>query len=223
MFERSALYKVFKGIPLLTVSFGLATAAVQGQTWNLPAGGSWNTAANWNPAGVPNGIGASATLNGAASGSNPAQTGNRSVTMDAAITVGSIVFNNDLSTFTDSLTTGTGGSLIFDAVGSGPATMTTMGTGTGNNTISAPITLTDSLLANVNNTSASSAAGSLNLTATIGGAGGFTKNGDGLATFGTGAKTYTGATILNGGRTRISNVAQPSATSSFTVNSGGQV
>ena len=50
------------------------------------------------------------------------------------------------------------------------------------------------------------------LTATIGGTGGFTKNGDGLATFGTGTKTYAGPTVLNGGRMRISNAAMPSNT-----------
>jgi autotransporter-associated beta strand protein len=98
-----------------------------------------------------------------------------------------------------------------------------MGAGTGNNTISVAMTFNDSVVAAVNNTSASSAAGSLNLTGTIGGAGGFTKNGDGLATFGTGAKTYTGATVLNGGRMRMSLAAAPTATSSLTINSGGQL
>ena len=170
------------------------------ETWTIAGGSSWGTAANWNSTSVPNAIGASATFNGAATGSNAAQTANRTITLDGARTVGAIVFNTDLSTFTNQLATGTGGSLIFDALGAGPATITTMGAGTGNNTISGPMTLTDSLTAIVNNTTASSPAGSLNLTGTIGGPGGFTKQGDGLATFGTGAKTYTGATLLSGGR-----------------------
>jgi autotransporter-associated beta strand protein len=85
------------------------------------------------------------------------------------------------------------------------------------------MTLTDSLLATVNNVTATSAAGALNLTATIAGPGGFTKAGDGLATFGTGAKTYGGATILSGGRMRISLAAAPTATSSFTINAGAQL
>src|SRR5690242_10282998 len=111
---------------------------------------SWNTAANWNPSGVPNSVGASATFNGAATANNPAQTGNRTASLDAAQTVGSIVFNTDLSTFTNTVSTGTSGSLTFDEVGSGPATITTMGSGSGNNTISAAMTLTDSVVANVN-------------------------------------------------------------------------
>src|SRR5689334_16238698 len=106
--------------------------------WQVATGSSsWNTAANWIPSGVPNSVGANATFNGAATGSNPAQTGNRTATLDAAQTVGSIVFNTDLSTFTNTVSTGTSGSLTFDEVGAGPATITTMGSGTGNNTISA--------------------------------------------------------------------------------------
>ena len=165
------------------------------------------------------------TINNAASGSNSAQTANHSITLDAAQTVGSITFNNDAANaFTNSLTTGSGGSLTFDATGTGPAAIDVpVAIGTGNNTISAAMTLNDTLVASVNNVTASSAAGALNLTATIGGVGGFTKRGDGLATFGTGNKTYQGATILEGGRMRISAAAQPSATSSFTINAGAQL
>lgn len=79
------------------------------------------------------------------------------------------------------------------------------------------------MVATVNQQNTASTALSLNLTGAISGAGGFTKLGDGGATFGTGAKTYTGATILGGGRLRSSTTAQPSATSSFTINSGGQL
>ena len=195
-------------------------------TWNLPAGGTWDSTASWNPTAIPNGVGASATFNNAASAVNPAQTGNRTVTADNGQTVGSITFsNNAANTFTMSITTGAGGStLTFDEIDAGPATITVPAVvGTGNNTISVPITLTDSLVATVNNITASSAAGALNLTATITGAGGFTKLGDGLCTFGTGTKTYTGPTVLGGGRMRISVAAQPSATSSFTINAGAQL
>src|SRR5439155_9007852 len=95
--------------------------------------------------------------------------------------------------------------------------------GTGNNSFAEPLVLNDSVNGIVNQTTSSSAAGSLNLTATMSGTGGFTKSGDGLATFGTGAKTYTGATVVNGGRMRISSAAAPTATSSLTVNTGGQL
>lgn len=192
-----------------------------------PATGTvtWNATSSWSPASIPNGVGASAVFNGAATANNLAQTANRTASLDAAITVGSITFNTDLSTFTNSVTTGSGGPLTFDATGTGPATINVPAApnGTGSSTISVAMTLTDSVVATVDNTTASSAAGALNLTGTMSGPGGFTKNGDGLATFGTGARTYTGATVLNGGRTRISTAAMPANTSSFTVNAGGQL
>lgn len=211
---------VAAGILLMLVSPVVRAQSVYQSTTGTS---SWNTATNWNPAAVPSGTGVSVTFNGAATASNPVQTANRTVNLDGARTVGSILFNTDLSTFTNSIVTGSGGPLTFDETGAGPATITTTGAGTGNNTISVAMVLTDSLVASVNNTTATSAAGSLNLTAAISGPGGFTKQGDGLATFGTGAKIYTGATVLSGGRTRISQAAQPSATSSFTVNAGAQL
>lgn len=208
---------------LLIGHFPLAKAG----TFNLPAGGSWNApATNWNPAVVPNAIGDNATFNNAVSGSNPAQTGNRTVNLDGSKTVGSIDFNNDaVNAFSNTIATGSGGPLVFDETGAGPATIdvNSIAGATGNNTISVAMTLTDTVVANVNNVTATSAAGALNLTGTVAGPGGVTKNGDGLMTFGTGAKTYTGATVLNGGRTRMSVAAHPSATSGMTINSGAQL
>ena len=197
------------------------------QTWNLPLGGSWNDPASWNPASVPNSIGANATFNSAASALNPAQTGARTATLNGIQTVGSINFNNDAANnFTNTISQGVAGNLLnLDELGAGPATITVSSIvgATGNNTISAPMTLTDSLRAIVNNITASSAAGALNLTGAITGLGGFTKEGDGLSTFGTSAKTYTGATVLNGGRMRMSVIGHPTATSDFTINAGAQL
>jgi fibronectin-binding autotransporter adhesin len=207
---------------IATVFFNIE-AANAASIWNIPAGGSWNTAANWNPGVVPNAVGDNATFNNAASGSNPAQTGNRTVTLDGAKTIGSLALNADAANaFTNTISTGTGGPLTFDEAGSGPATIVTNGPGTGNHTISVAMVLSDNLVATVNQQNTASAALSLNLTAVISGAGGFTKAGDGGATFGTGAKTYTGATNINGGRLRASIGASPTATSSLTIN-GGQL
>lgn len=205
-------------------NLNVTTSTSGSVVWNLAAGGTWDSITSWNPNSIPNGTGAKATFNNAATGFNPAQTGNRPVTADGPQVVGGITFNNDAANaFTMSITTGTGGTLGFDEVDAGPATITVPAVvGTGNNSISVPITLTDSLVATVSNVTASSTAGALNLTATITGPGGFTKLGPGLSTFGTGAKTYAGPTVLGGGRMRISVAAQPSATSSFTIN-GGQL
>lgn len=203
------------------VGMTLVTTPARASVYTLAADGTWNATTSWNDSTIPNAVGANATFNGNATASNPAQTANRTITLDGAKTVGSILFNDDLSTFTNSITTGTGGPLTF-ANGGSPATITTQGAGTGNNTISVAMVLTDSLNAVVNQTATTSATGSLNLTAAISGAGGFTKTGDGLATFGTGTKTYTGPTTISAGRLRTSLTAAPTATSSLTVN-GGQL
>jgi autotransporter-associated beta strand protein len=207
------------------LAFGALPARAQVQVWTLPAAGSWNLDANWNPGPHPNAIDATAVFNNAATGQNPAQTGNRAVTLDAAQIVGTINFNNDAAnTFTNSITTGAAGSTLTFEVSTGSATINVpAAVGTGNNQIAGPIILNSNLVANVDQVTATSAAGALNLTATISGTGSFTKNGDGLATFGTGAKTYTGPTVLNGGRMRMSRLAEPTATSSVTVNAGAQL
>jgi autotransporter-associated beta strand protein len=226
------LKKSVKGMSLIVSASALALCSARPAAAAVYQGitgtGSWNTAANWNPATVPNATGANATFNNDATANNPAQTGNRTITTDGAQTVGSIVFNNNTTvgnTFTNSITTGTGGPLTFDEAGAGPATISVPAVtlGTGNNTISVAMVLTDNVVAQVDNTTATNAAGALNLTAAISGPGGFTKNGDGLMTFGTGAKTYTGPTVINGGRTRMSIAAHPTGNSSFTINTGGQV
>ncbi len=212
-------------VAITLISIGGPAARGAPIVWNLAAGGTWNAGASWNPATIPTAIGDNATFNNAASGSNPAQSGNRTVTLDGTKTVGSVIFNNDAANaFTNSVTTGTGGPLVFDETGAGPATINLpAAVGTGNNTISVAMRLDDNLVATVDQITATSGTGALNLTAAISGVGGFTKSGDGLATFGTGAKTYTGATVISGGRLRSSLLAAPTTTSSFTISAGGQL
>ncbi|MGI8965973.1 MAG: autotransporter-associated beta strand repeat-containing protein [Limisphaerales bacterium] len=185
------------------------------------AGGtlSYTNPINFAEGTVPNAVGASVIFNSPLAN----QSASLSNSSPNGITVGSITFNNTTATTIGIFNGVAGGPLIFDQIGTGPATITTTGTGSGNNTISATMVFTDSVVANVNNTNATSTSGSLNLTGAISGPGGFTKAGDGTATFGSGLKTYTGPTVINGGRLRISNLAQPSATSSFTINNGGQL
>ncbi|HEX8912415.1 MAG TPA: autotransporter-associated beta strand repeat-containing protein [Humisphaera sp.] len=202
------------------VTWGGTPALAASGTW-VPDAGSWAVPANWSSGTVPNGVGEVATFPAVPSAT-------RTVTVDSGssgFTVGGVVFNNDVTTsaINTAVNTGTSGSKLILNNGGAGVTITAAGTGLGNNTIAAPMTLSDAVLANVTATAASSAAGALNLTSTMTGTGGFTKAGDGLATFGTGAKTYTGPTVINGGRMRISLAAQPSATSSFTINAGGQL
>ncbi|MHA3770629.1 autotransporter-associated beta strand repeat-containing protein [Verrucomicrobiota bacterium sgz303538] len=191
------------------------------ETWVPGTGGSWNTAANWSPASIPNGVGAVAIFD--------SPTAKRDVTLDAAITVGSILINND-STFTSSNSIASGtttppGSLTFDEVGAGPAAITVTGSGTNAYLIPAPMTLTDSLVVTVNNIAGNGTSGALTLSGTMSGPGGFTKQGAGTLTISTANKTYTGPTLfdINTGRTRYSASGSITQSSSVTVMPGAQL
>ena len=181
------------------------------------AGGSWAAPANWDTASVPNAIGAAVFFT--------SPTAARTVTNDsgaAGFTVGSLSFDITAN-LSNSLTTGTAGSNLKLNNGGAGVTITTSGGGTANNSISVALVFNDSVTAIVNQTSATSGAGSLNITSAITGSGGFTKLGDGLATFGTGTKTFTGPMVISGGRMRSSLLAAPTGTSGLTINAGGQL
>lgn len=203
------------------VAVGLGTVPVRAANTAtfVPGSGSWATSTNWDTSVVPNAAGDAAIFPNSL-------TASRTVTVDSGapgFTVGSISFDLLGSTaFSNTINTGTAGSILKLDNGAAGATITASGAGTGNNTISVPLVLNGVVTAAVSATAASSAAGSLNLTATTTGTGGFTKVGDGMATFGSGAKTYTGPTALTGGRLRMSLAAAATATSSFTIN-GGQL
>lgn len=192
---------------------------------------SYIDGANWssNPQ-YPSGEGASAIFNGTVDGStNPA----RSIAMNSAVVLGSLTINLDTSNETTPSTlnrdtrfiAGTGGSLTFNASDSGPATLDVGGSGNTRFSLEGGggVTLTDDLVATVSNMTYTGTTGALNITTAVNGPGGLTKDGPGTMTLGTSAKTYTGATVLNNGRTRLSTAASPTASSSFTINSGGQL
>ena len=205
------------------VSFFAATAMVASgagvaiaNVWNLDAGGSWATGANWNPASVPNAIGATAEFDSSTAA-------NRSVTVDSGLagyTVGNITFNNAVGqSQVTTISTGTSGSKLILNNGGAGASINTNGTGTGKLTFNAaPLVLNENLVANVNQNTATSSTGSLEIISGISGTGGLTKEGVGRMTFSTNAKTYTGPTVLNNGPLRMSAAGSPTMTSSFTIN-----
>lgn len=196
-----------------------AAAFARAQSWNSPAGGTWNDAGNWTPNTIPNSVGAAVDVSVTPPGGS-----DNDITLDGDFTAGSIVFTINAPANDDhGLSNGTSTiGLTLDNGGAG-ATITTQGTGTANLDLDATLVLADDVTANVNHTTNSSAAGSLNLTGVISGSGSFTKNGDGVMTWGTNPKDHTGATILNGGRTRMSTTGAPTANSSFTINAGAQL
>jgi fibronectin-binding autotransporter adhesin len=204
-------------VAVLSWEGGIANAAgiVANGTYQSASGTTtWNTGTNWDLGGTdwPSGEGAGATFNDA--------TAARTVNMGEAITVGSISLSENTA-FDNTFGAG-GGSLTFDATGTGPATLSINGTAAARLTLSAPVTLNDDLNVTVQ-TAYTGTTGALNFTGTIGGTGGFNKSGTSKMTFGTGAKTYSGPTTFNAGWLRVSKAAAPSATSSFTVKSGATV
>jgi hypothetical protein len=123
-----------------------AVPSAHASTWELTTGGSWATATNWNPDGVPNSSSAGAIFTGINSA-------NRTITVDSGatgFTVGSISFDTTgAGTFTNAINTGTTGSkLLMSNLGFG-ATITTSGTGTGNNSFSVAMVLNEDVQANV--------------------------------------------------------------------------
>jgi autotransporter-associated beta strand protein len=177
--------------------------------------GTWETGSNWttNPD-YPSGDAAAVTFaNGA--------TATRTITINTAVTVPSITFNNGASNSTNTLPAGTG-SITFDVPGTGTASLTANGTGTANNTFNVAIVLNDDLVVSSNQTGAASAG--ISLTGNVSGTGGITKNGPNMLTLNGTQKTYTGATTFNAGRIRLSTTANTiENSSSVRVNSGAQI
>lgn len=115
--------------------------------WNVAGGGNWNTAANWSTGTVPNGPTAQALLSG------PAGSGTRVITLDSAVTVQRLIFNNATASYnvsgTNALTVNASPLLpAFEVVA-------------GNHTISAPTTLLNTFRIEV------AAGSSLALTGTV--------------------------------------------------------
>ncbi|MGB7159021.1 MAG: autotransporter-associated beta strand repeat-containing protein [Tepidisphaeraceae bacterium] len=200
---------------------GAGTTA-QASTWTPAGGGSWATGANWDtdPT-IPNAIGATADF--------PTPTATRTVTIDSGaggFLVGAVTFTQDSSntTIDNTFNIGASGSVLnLDASGSGPATITQNGTGLRKTAFGSRTAFIDDVVANVNQLQSTSSTGPLEWTGiVVTSPGGFTKAGDGLMTWSSNTKAYTGATLVSAGRLRLVNTGRPTATSSFTIN-GGQL
>ncbi len=198
---------------LLSLGFALFAQTSTAQTFIPTAGAqSWNVNLNWTGGVFPNAIGASAAF--------PTPTAAETVSLLQAITVGSITLTNNTA-FVFTLTNGAGGSLILDQTGVANALITINGTGTAVNVLSTSNTLTDTLDLIINNTAVTSVTGALQVTGSMGGAGGFIKDGAGTVSFATAAKAYTGSTTINTGVLRTSVVGEMTGTSGVAVSSGG--
>ncbi|MCX5653970.1 MAG: autotransporter-associated beta strand repeat-containing protein, partial [Planctomycetota bacterium] len=187
-----------------------APALALNSTW-VGGNGNWSDSLQWNN-GVPDGVGDIARLNDSIGAPG-------TVTIDGGVsrTVGQL----DLVSLTSSGYTLTGTGLNLDIpIPGGSALVRALGNGV-THTISAPISLLDSVLFDV------SSAATLQISGNIDSASsgtGITKTGVGLLIL-TGANTYTGGTTINGGILRVNADANlgtrpPPPTTNITLGGG---
>ncbi len=188
----------------------------------LPGGSAdWTTDANWasNPEPYPNGAGHAATIG------PPSPDADRNVNLYAPVTVGQITFPQDASAMRNRVRDrNTGNTLKFDN-GAEPARIEVGGTGTGyvEFEVVAGVTLATPLCLDVTNTAGHAEYGALRLRESWSGPGGLVKQGLGVASLTGGGKLYQGETVIEEGVLQVTGNAAPSATSSVSVQDGGQL
>ncbi|WP_050026662.1 autotransporter-associated beta strand repeat-containing protein [Verrucomicrobium sp. BvORR034] len=205
----------------LLVCFGTWSAKSIGgdTTWNQVAAGvyDWNMDGNWVPAPFPNSPGSIARLTTA--------TGSQTVELEQSITLGKLVLGTaGFSTVAPAYTLeqGAAGTLAFDHFGVG-GTATLEKSGFNTDFINVPVTLVDSLLANING-------GAVKISGPVSGTFGsgvtaITKVGNGNLIL-SGSNTYTGTSLVNGGLLTITHanaLGAGGAGNGTVVISGGQL
>ena len=222
--EIAAMTKSAARLALPALLFVVVSQIAQGQastpaTWIGPeAGGLWESDGNWDTGVHPNAPESEAILN------SPNET--RTMTLPvSARTIGALTLNNN-STLDTTFSSGT---FRWNAVDAGPVRITVQGVGTAQATISSSMIFTDDVVFDIQNRVGHAAAGALTVNGNIispSSVGGLIKQGPGTVTFavtGGSLKAYSGPTIIKEGRFRHSTGGIPSATSSVTVESGGQL
>jgi len=176
--------RCFKQVVFFVYAVFLLTASLSplhavSECWVEKNGGNWMTASNWTNCTIPNGVGDTATF-GVVGG------GSQTVTLNCTVTVGTMSFSwncNRLYTLAGS------GTLIFDACGCGPATLTF--SNTSHDITVANIVLNDDLTITRNGSSSC-------IDSVISGTGGITKTGSGFVRL-NGDNTYTGDNVIQSG------------------------
>jgi hypothetical protein len=155
-------------LPMLTAICLSATPTLHAQTWAVAGPGNtatWDTDTNWSPtSGFPNAVGASALL------SNDLAAGNTDIPLNIDVTLGNLTMGD--STGNNgffNLISGTAGTLTLDA-SSGNATLQKTTAATTTDTVAVPVSLTDTLAADVRT-------GRINLTGLVSGAGSLIRSG----------------------------------------------
>lgn len=179
---------------------------------------NWNVNANWTNPPFPNGAGERARIMAPASG-------DRNVDLVNPITVGELTFEQGTTSFRNRVRDEVGdNSLRFEAA-QGSAMLRVNGTGTGwaEFELASECILTSPLTVEVNNIAGNEEFGALRMRTIWSGSGGITKTGPGIASFTGDGKLYSGPTVISQGVLQITQPASMSASSSVTVQPGGQL
>jgi autotransporter-associated beta strand protein len=173
----------------------LSNSAINVNGTTIPL--SWSQQLNW-IGDIPNTAGAEANF-------WRTLTANRTITLDGSKTIGKLTFD---SPFSYTISTGTGGSLIFNNSSSAANLSSTQGS----HTIGTPVQLTSSLNASVTT-------GTLTISGGVSGAGSFTKSGSGTLSL-TGTNSYSGNTTVQLGKLSLTNLGLADAADVFLSNGG---
>ncbi|MDF3057621.1 MAG: putative outer rane autotransporter [Rariglobus sp.] len=188
---------------LAAMTSALPSAHATDGVWLLNNNGLWSASANWTGSFIADGTGSIADF------SQLNLTASRTVTIDTTPrTVGTLLFGDSTAapSFSNyTIAASGGGTLTFN--NSGSAAIITQGANSGANTISAPVSLADSL--NINNNSASS----LTVSGTVSASTAGTKT---ITNAGSGAGGVTVSGIISNGTGSVA-VVQNSATSTLTL------
>lgn len=198
----------------------LSSLATTG-TWNLNAAGTWANTSGWVGGVVPNGVGDVANITADISAA-------RTITINTAITLGTLNLGDSTTGFFAYTlnNVNTTGSLTFDQTGVADAVINVPNVGGGvSNSIASGFILNDNLNITTDYVSATVTQMNIGGTVTDGvGSHSITKNGQGIIAMSNASNSYSGGTVVNGGRLSLTGGGVYALGSgSATVNSGGQI
>ena len=193
--------------------------AAEGVAVFLPGGdGSWTQSFNWSTQIYPNSLGAKAAL-------PPPAGGDRNVELFAPVTIGSLSFDLGNSPSRNRLRDRNSGNLLRWDNGADPASLRVSGTGSGYAEIQvdAGTFLASDLEVRVDSVVGNPEYGALRLREGWSGPGGLRKLGDGILSLTGPGKSYTGATVVERGVLRVTELSAPANSSGVSVLPGGQL
>ena len=177
-----------------------AVFAATAPTWNGSGGSNWSSGSNWIGGMAPNGVDAQAVVG---SGGSP-------IILDAAQTIGHLVFDNATTSYTIS------GSNALTMQVNNQTVAATVTTANGAHTLAVPLVLASNLRVSTEGTS------DLEISGDVSGSGyGITKAGDGTLLLSGTDNSYTGGTYVDAGTLIVNNNGAVSEGTSLTIGAGG--